>query len=203
MKIGIYGGTFDPIHYGHLLLAETARQQIGLDEVHFVPAGRPPHKYFWNLADASHRVRMLELATIANPYFHVDRFEIDSTETSYTIHTVEHFRERFPAAELFLLLGEDVLQDFIHWFKPREICRKVMPVVIGRMGVEQEDLEVLEAVMPASKVAKAKKHRVPMLPVGYSSSAIRELIAAGKSVRYQTPVCVIEYIEKHGLYRGE
>ncbi len=202
MKIGIYGGTFDPVHYGHLLLAESARQQVGLDEVVFVPAGRPPHKYFWNLADASHRVRMLELATAENPFFRVDRFEIDSVETSYTIHTVEYFQQRYPGAELFLLLGEDVLRDFIHWRQPQRICEKVTPVVIGRCGVEVEDLAFLEPVLSAGSVAAIEKCRVRMIPVGYSSSEIREMIAAGKSVMYQTPLSVVKYMREHGLYAG-
>ena len=109
-RIGIYGGTFDPIHFGHLLLAESARQQMHLDEVRFVPAGIPPHKRDWILAPDEDRVVMLELAIAGNPYFKLERYEIDKPTISYTVHTVEYLQEQNPDADLFLLLGEDMLR---------------------------------------------------------------------------------------------
>lgn len=199
-RIGIYGGTFDPVHFGHLLLAESARQRMKLDEVIFVPAGHPPHKDEWKLADARHRVKMLELAIRGNPFFRVDCYEVNSTEVSYTLHTVMHFEKQYPGAKLFLLLGEDMLRDFPKWYRPDTICRKATPLVIGRAGSEVKDLAFLRGIASARRMAEIEKSRVPMIPVGFSSSELREMVAAGESIRYQTPPAVMEYIQKKGLY---
>lgn len=200
-RIGIYGGTFDPIHYGHLLLAESARQQMNLDLVLFVPAGIPPHKRDWVLAPEEDRVAMLELAIAGNPAFQVERFEVDSSEVSYTVHTVEYVQNQYPDAQLFLLLGEDMLRAFPNWYQPRRICELAPPLVIGRAGREIEDLEFLSTVASPKRMKEIKKSRIHMIQVAYSSSEIRDCIAAGKSIRYQTPPEVIAYIETKKLYR--
>lgn len=200
-RIGIYGGTFDPIHYGHLLLAESARQQMNLDWVFFVPAGIPPHKRDWVLASGEDRVAMLELAIGGNRAFQVERFEVDSPKVSYTVHTVEYLQNRYPGAELFLLLGEDMLRLFPKWYQPQRICELAPPLVIGRAGREIEDLDFLSTVASPQRMEEIKKSRIHMIQVAYSSSEIRDCIAAGKSIRYQTPPEVIAYIEAKKLYR--
>ncbi|MDO4569631.1 MAG: nicotinate (nicotinamide) nucleotide adenylyltransferase [Planctomycetia bacterium] len=200
MRIGMYGGTFDPIHYGHLLLAESARQQMNLDKVIFVPAGIPPHKRDWTLAPEKDRIAMLELAIRGNAAFEIDRYEIDSPNVSYTVHTLEYLHERYPGAEFFLLLGEDMLRSFPHWREPQRICELAPPLVIGRAGREIEDLDFLSGVASPEKMEQIKRSRIHMIQVAYSSSEIRDCIAQGKSIRYQTPPEVIEYIQKNALY---
>ena len=200
-RIGIYGGTFDPIHFGHLLLAESARQQMHLDEVRFVPAGIPPHKRDWVLAPDEDRVAMLELAIAGNPYFKLERYEIDKPTISYTVHTVEYLQEQNPDADLFLLLGEDMLRLFPTWYQPERICEIAPPLVIGRAGRQIRDLSFLEPIASPRRMRQIRKSRIHMIQVAYSSSELRDCVAAGKSIRYQTPPEVIAYIEEHGLYR--
>ena len=200
-RIGIYGGTFDPIHYGHLLLAESARQQMRLDEVLFVPAGIPPHKRDWVLAPDEHRLAMLELAIAGNPTFRIERFEIDKPTVSYTVHTVEYIQRQNPNAELFLLLGEDMLRLFPNWYQPERICELAPPLVIGRAGRQIRDLSFLESIAYPRRMRQIRRSRIHMIQVAYSSSELRDCVAAGKSIRYQTPPEVIAYIQKYGLYR--
>ncbi|MDO4575987.1 MAG: nicotinate-nucleotide adenylyltransferase [Planctomycetia bacterium] len=202
-RIGIYGGTFDPIHYGHLLLAESARQQMDLDEVIFVPAGIPPHKRDWVLAPDKDRVHMLELAIRGNPHFRVERFEIDSPKVSYTVHTVEYLKEQNPDAQFFLLLGEDMLRNFPNWFQPERICELAPPLVIGRAGREIQDLDFLWTVASPERIEEIRRSRVHMIQVAFSSSEIRQCIAEGRSIRYQTPRDVIDYIYRKKLYHPE
>lgn len=200
MRIGIYGGTFDPIHYGHLLLAESARQQMRLDKVLFVPAGIPPHKRDWTLAPEADRIAMLEMAIRGNETFEIERFEIDSPEISYTVHTVEYLHGKYPGAEFFLLLGEDMLRSFTHWRQPERICELAPPLVIGRAGREIEDLNFLAKVASPERMEQIRRSRIHMIQVAYSSSELRDCVRDGLSIRYQTPREVIDYIREHGLY---
>ena len=201
MRIGIYGGTFDPIHYGHLLLAESARQQMRLDKVLFVPAGIPPHKRDWVLAPDEDRLVMLRFAISGNETFEIERFEIDSPNVSYTVTTVEYLHKKYPGAEFFLLLGEDMLRIFTKWRQPERICELAPPLVIGRAGREIEDLDFLSSVASPERMAQIRESRIHMIQVAYSSSELRECVRTGKSIRYQTPREVIDYIREKGLYR--
>ena len=139
MRLGIFGGTFDPVHYGHLLLAECCREQCKLDEVWFLPAAVPPHKQDLELSSAEDRINMLELAIAGQSAFGVCRYEIDRGGVNYTFETLAHFHEEDPCRELFFLLGADMLADLPHWRHPAQILELAVPVAVRRPGAGELD----------------------------------------------------------------
>jgi nicotinate-nucleotide adenylyltransferase len=201
MRLGLLGGSFDPVHYGHLLLAECCREQCRLDEVRLLPAAVPPHKQDRQLTPAEARIEMLELAVAGHPAFAVSRYETDCGGVSYTVDTLAHFRELEPNAELFFLLGADMLQDLPNWRQAARVCELATPVVVGRPGSGPVDFECLGKVATADQIDRIRRHQVQMPEIGLSSTEIRRRVAAGKSIRYQTPRAVEKYIETHGLYQ--
>ena len=203
MRLGLFGGSFDPVHYGHLLLAECCREACRLDQVHFLPAAHPPHKQERELTAAEHRVAMLELAIAGHPAFSVSRFEIDRGGVSYTVDTLRHYHTEYPGSELFLLLGADMLLDLPHWHEARQVCELAIPVVAGRPGPGAPNFACLGQIASPEQIAAFRGHQVSMPQVGASSSEIRRRIAAGLGIRYWTPRAVEVYIEEHGLYRGK
>lgn len=201
MRLGIFGGTFDPIHYGHLLLAECCREQCRLDAVWFLPAAVPPHKKNAALSPAEDRVKMLELAIAGQEAFAVCRYEIDRDGVNYTFETLEHFREEDPRRELFFLLGADMLLDLPHWREPARILQAAVPVAVGRPGAGELDFTALAPFASPDRIAEIRSHQVEMPEIGFSSTEIRRRVAAGVSIRYQTPRAVEKYIEIQGLYQ--
>ena len=198
ITIGLMGGTFDPIHYGHLILAEQALEQFGLEKVLFVVAGSPPHKTDQEVTDASHRYKMTCLAVEYNEGFEVSSIEMDRQGPSYTIDTVKQILDMYGAStRVHLLLGADEARDLMTWRDPYGIAELVTIVVANRPGLSV--MESLEA-LPAD-FAKAV---VPMTMPGVdiSSTDLRERVSAGRSVRYLVPDAVEEYISGNGLYRG-
>ncbi len=191
MRLGLFGGTFDPVHYGHLLLAECCHEQCKLNEVRFLPAAVPPHKQDWEPAPAEARIEMLELAIAGQPAFSVSRYETDRGGVNYTVDTLAHFRQECPEAELFLLLGADMLYDLPNWRQPERVCQLATPVVVDRPGTEQ---------LAAAGRLNFTYQQVEMPRIGISSTDIRRRVAAGLSIRYQTPRAVEKYIEMHRLY---
>ena len=200
-KIGILGGSFDPVHWGHLLLAETCREQCGLDAIWFLPASTPPHKLRQQLSSAAHRVAMLQLAIAGHTALRVSTVEIDRGGVSYTVQTLAELNERYPQDEFFFLMGADSLQDLPTWYQPQEICRLAIPVVVRRAGASEPDLDVLRAVTTPERLASMRAHQAQMPLIELSSTAIRQAVAAGRSIRYQTPRAVEKYIQAQGLYR--
>jgi len=201
MRLGLFGGSFDPVHYGHLLLAECCREQCGLDEVWFLPAATPPHKQTHALSPANQRIEMLELATGGHPSFRVSRMEIDRGGVSYTVDTLAALAAEDPARQLFFLLGADSLEDLPTWREPARICELAVPVVVGRPGVPPVDFGVLADFVPEARLTDFRRYRVEMPQTGLSSSDIRRRVADGLSIRYRTPRAVETYIQTHGLYR--
>ncbi|MEQ8790355.1 MAG: nicotinate-nucleotide adenylyltransferase [Pirellulaceae bacterium] len=201
MRLGIFGGSFDPVHFGHLLLAESCREQCRLDEVWFVPAAVPPHKQEDERTEAKHRVEMLELAIAGNPAFRVSTLELDRGGVSYTVSTLAAIGEQQPEAELFLLVGGDSLRDLATWREPERICRLATPAAVGRVGSPPADYSSLEPIVSAERLAHIRRHAVEMPLVDLSSTDIRRRIAAGRSIRYMTPRAVEMYISQHGLYQ--
>jgi nicotinate-nucleotide adenylyltransferase len=201
MKLGIFGGSFDPVHYGHLLLAESCREQLNLDKVFFVPAGLPPHKRGAKLTPAIHRLAMLELAIGGEPGFEICRFEIDRQETSYTVETLRWFRTQFQQAELFLLVGADMLNDLPNWREADEICRLAQPVGVRRGGSAPPSFERLTPLLPPERLEWLKNTHVDMPEVALSSSEIRRRVRQQQSIRFRVPKAVEQYILTHGLYR--
>jgi nicotinate-nucleotide adenylyltransferase len=200
MRIGIFGGSFDPVHYGHLLLAESCREQCRLDEVWFVPAAVPPHKRDENRTDAKHRVEMLELAIAGHPQFRVSTIEIDRGGVSYTVSTLAAIGRQRPEAELFLLLGGDSLRDLGTWRQPEQVCELATPVAVGRVGSPPSDYSSLEQIVSAERLEHIRRHAVEMPLLELSSTDIRRRVAAGRSIRYMTPRAVETYIAQHSLY---
>ena len=198
MRIGILGGTFDPIHLGHLLIAEESRISLGLDQLLFVPAGRPWLKEGQPLTEAFHRVCMVELAIASNHRFQVRRNEVDRPGLTYTVDTLEELRSELPAgAELYFILGMDAFESFHLWKEPDRILELCRLVVVSRPGYADEERDEL--------LARYREHgdRICLLPVhsvDFSATEIRRRAAQGISFRYQVPEAVEAYIMERGLY---
>ncbi len=202
MRLGIYGGSFDPVHFGHLLLAESCREECRLDEVWFMPAGTPPHKQSGRLASPKDRVAMLRLATAGHSAFRVDTREIDRGGVSFTVDTLEQLRNERPDDQLFLLLGADTLADFPNWRSPARIATLAVIVSVRRAGAIAVDPSRVAATIGPAAYERLLAHQVEMPQVDFSSRDLRARLAAGKSIRYRTPRPVERYLEEVGLYRS-
>jgi nicotinate-nucleotide adenylyltransferase len=203
MRLGILGGSFDPVHYGHLLLAESCREQCRLDAVWFVPAAVPPHKQDCTLSPAADRVEMLKLAIGGQEAFSVCTWEIDRGGVSYTVETLQSLQNEDPKRELFFLMGADSLADLPTWREPERICSLAIPAVVRRAGSPEPDDSVLAKLMSPERLTIARQHRVEMPTIDLSATEIRRRVSAGQSIRYRTPRAVEKYIETHGLYRTQ
>jgi nicotinate-nucleotide adenylyltransferase len=201
MRLGIFGGSFDPVHFGHLLLAECCREQCRLDAVWFLPAAVPPHKTDHTLTPAEQRIEMLELAVAGNPAFSVCRYETDRGGVNYTVDTLAHLREEDPARELFFLMGADMLLDLPHWRNAARVSELALPVVVRRPGCGEIDFECLQAIASPERIELIRRHQVEMPEIGISSTDLRHRIQSGDSIRYRVPRAIEMYIETHGLYR--
>ncbi len=201
MRLGVFGGSFDPVHYGHLLLAEMCREQCRLDEVWFVPAAMPPHKQHREITPAKLRVEMLQLAIGGTPGFLASTIEVERGGVSYTVDTLAEIQQQHPLAQLFLLMGADSLHDLPTWREPRRICELAIPIVVRRAGSPIPDLAVLKPLMTVERLEEANGNQVAMPIIDLSSSEMRRRVAAGQSIRFRTPRAVEKFIETQGLYR--
>ncbi len=196
-KIGIMGGTFDPIHFGHLVTAEAARDAFGLDEVIFVPSGRPPHKRNIIVSDAQHRIAMVNHAIISNPHFSLSTMETDREGYSYTIDTVNEFLRMFGTdTEIYFITGADAIKEILTWHRVDELMSKCHFIAATRPGFEFNQ----ELHLPESYSQRIMSIKVPALAI--SSSQIRTMVQEGKSIRYLLPDTVEAYIRKNNLYRA-
>ncbi len=205
MRLGIYGGTFDPVHYGHLLLAECCREQLALDQVWFLPAAVPPHKQHLELTAGAARIDMLRLAIGGQESFRVCPYEVDRGGVNYTVETLEHFRDEDPARELFFLMGADSLRDLSTWRWPERICELAVPVFVMRTlpdtaGKDTIDFSPLASLVSSERLEVIRRCHVEMPRMDLSSSDIRRRIGQGRSIRYQTPRAVERYIATQKLY---
>ncbi len=200
MRLGVFGGSFDPVHYGHLLLAEYSRESARLDRVLFMPAAVPPHKQQKELASDKQRIEMLKLAIAGHDAFEVSDLEISRGGVSYTVDTLSAVRARFPHAELFFLMGADSLEEFPTWRSPEQICELAIPMVVRRPGSAPPDVSALSAYLTADRLQQARDCRVDMPLIELSSTEIRRRVAAGCSICFQTPRAVEQYIKSAGLY---
>ncbi len=195
MRLAIFGGTFDPVHYGHLRLAEEAREAANLERVLFVPASVSPFRSSEPPSAAEARVQMVRLAVQHNPHFEVSEIEIRRGGVSYTVDTLRVIRQQYPEAELFLILGADALQGFMEWREPYLIAHECHLLVGVRPNYDlQHTLEQLPEPI------RQRVQQVPMTPMGISANDIRQRVRTGRSIRYLTPQDVIEYIQQHRLY---
>jgi nicotinate-nucleotide adenylyltransferase len=201
MRLGIFGGSFDPVHLGHLLLAETCREVCRLDQVWFLPTAISPHKQDNRAAGPKHRLTMLELALAGRPEMVVSSLEIDRGGVSYTVETLAEVRRQQPAAELLLLMGADSLRDLPTWYQADKICEMALPIVVRRPGSPDLDFEVLTPLVSPDRLAEARGSQVESPLIDISSSDIRRRVLAGQSIRYRVPRAVEKYIETNGLYK--
>jgi len=201
MRLGIFGGSFNPVHYGHLLLAESCREACALDEVWLIPAAVPPHKQGVELAPGKARLEMLELALAGNEQLRPSAIELERGGVSYTVETLARIAEEKPGASLFLLMGADSLEDLPTWREPERICTLATPVVVRRAGSPEPDFSALASLVSVERLAEIRRWQVEMPLVELSSTDLRQRVAAGQSLRYRTPRAVEKYIETHKLYR--
>jgi len=196
MKIGIFGGTFNPPHVGHLIVIESVRDQERFDTVLFVPSASPPNKQVnlqdGTLAPASDRLKMTQLAVQGNPAFEVTDIEIRRTGPSFTVDTVDALTALHPNASLSLIIGSDNLMEFHTWKSPRDILAKVELVVMNRPG-----FDLRQAHPEYGRLAKV----INVPQVGVSGTDIRRRVKLGRSIRYLVPIPVADYIHYSNLYR--
>jgi nicotinate-nucleotide adenylyltransferase len=211
MRIGLFGGSFNPIHFGHLRSAEEDREMMGLDLIYFVPAASPPHKPSIGLAPAEHRLQMVRLATKGNRYFMVSDVEVRRSGSSFTIDTVRHFRGTIRGrAELYLIMGGDQFAELDTWKEADELTSLCNLIVHTRMSEKQPGGELPLAILSRFGYVKGDNHYVhcsghtlhfastTFFPI--SASVIRRKLVAGESIRYLVPNDVADYIERHALY---
>lgn len=194
MRLGLFGGTFDPIHVGHLILAEQCREACALDKVWFVVANEPPHKRGLKRTAVHHRLEMARLGVAGHPGFAVSEIEAERTGPSYSVDTLAQIQAEQPGDELFFLIGGDSLVDLPTWREPERIASMASIVVVNRPGASAEIPDLGPDARPFEFVT------IP--PIGVSSSDLRSRLAEGRSVRYMVPSAVGAYIEAHGLYRS-
>jgi len=199
-RVGILGGSFDPIHIGHLLIAEYAREQLQLSEVRFIPAAISPLKQDKQPTDAKHRVEMIRLAIGGNAHFKLDERELRRLGPSYTVDTLAELKSETPDTELVFIMGADSLADLQAWREPKRICQLAFLAIAGRGGRPAPDLEQLRRYLPQDQVATAAEHILSLPQLEISSTDIRQRIRTGKSIRYQVPAAVEAYISAAKLY---
>ncbi len=193
-SIAIMGGTFDPIHYGHLVAAEAVRQELDIEKVIFIPSGRPPHKKNKQIANNEHRYLMTVLATANNPYFDVSRIEIDRPGMTYTIDTIRKIREHCSKdCKIYFITGADATAEILSWKEPDELFKMCKFVAVTRPGFVRDK--------KMSEYSENIKYlEVPALSI--SSTDIRNRVLANKTIKYLVPESVEQYIYKFGLYNG-
>jgi nicotinate-nucleotide adenylyltransferase len=196
MRVGIFGGTFDPVHLGHLILAEQCREQVRLDQVWFVPTGKPPHKTQRQLTPFAQRAEMLALALAGNPAFRVEEIEKDRPGPSYTADTLEVLHGHHPEHEFFLLLGGDALRDLPGWHEPGRIVTRAALVVMARTGAPVMQAESMQAKL--GQPVRLESVEAPLVDI--CSTDLRERVRQGRSIRYLLPRAVEAYVQDKGLY---
>lgn len=199
-RLGIMGGTFDPIHYGHLVTAEQAREALALDLVLFMPAGVPAFKQDKNVSSAEDRYAMTVLATAANPAFYASRFEIDRPGVTYTVDTLRMLRKFYPSnVHLYFITGADAVLDILSWHNAVEIAELATLIAATRPGydIHQAQMRIAQSGIKFD----VRYIEIPALAI--SSTNIRDRVFAGKSIRYLTSESVLGFIKKNGLYRNK
>jgi nicotinate-nucleotide adenylyltransferase len=195
-QIGILGGTFDPIHFGHLIIAEAAMDQLGLDRIEFLPANDPPHKPEGSVSPARHRAAMVQTAIDPVDYFQLNCIEMERAGPSYTVDSLEQLVRERPQDSFWFIIGGDSLRDLPSWRSPERILELASLAVIDRPGAIY-DLAGLEGLIPGLRQRFALVE-APLIDI--SATLLRRRFAAGGSIRFQTPDSVIAYMTANGLY---
>ncbi len=198
-RVAVFGGTFDPVHLGHLIVAEQCREQAGMDQVWFVPAARPPHKQERAVTPFAQRVEMLALAVAGNPAFHVSEIEKDRPGPSYTADTLAAISQDHAELDLSFILGSDSLPDLPLWRDPLRILELARLLVVARPGWPVGSLQDVMAGIGCRDV-RAQIVQVPLIDI--ASRDLRRRVARGRGIRYLVPRAVEVYIREKQLYRG-
>jgi nicotinate-nucleotide adenylyltransferase len=205
--VGILGGTFDPIHYGHLLIADQVREALQLDRILFVPAAMPPHKMDEQIAPAADRAAMVELAIAGNPRFSMCGIELGRPGPSYTVDTLAELADEAArqgvAREFFFILSVEALTWLKSWHEPARLLELARLAVVARPGAPIPVGRRLGAILPGGAASLDRVECVRTLLVAHSASDVRDRVAAGRSIRYLVPPAVEAYIRDHRLYRSQ
>jgi nicotinate-nucleotide adenylyltransferase len=206
-RVGILGGTFDPVHYGHLVIAQQVREALDLDRVLFVPAALPPHKLDEEVAPAADRAAMVELAIAGNSAFSMSRIELDRQGPSYTVDTLAEFvdeaaRQRV-ARDLYFILSVEALAGLARWHDPARMLQLARLAVVQRPGTPLPDTDQLVEILPGGAGSVNRVECVETVPLAHSSSDVRARAISGRSIRYLVPPAVEAYIRDHRLYRSD
>ena len=199
--IGLFGGSFNPIHNGHLIAARAVGDLLGLSRVVFIPSPNPPHKEGADLADAADRLEMVRLAIAGETGFDCSDIEIGRSGPSYTIVTVEAFRRIESGRPLFWIIGADSLGELHTWYRVGELADLCRIVTAARPGFDRPDLSALSRVLTADQVRRIEGDILATPRIDISATEIRRRVSAGQSVRYLVPDAVLEYVRRRGLYR--
>lgn len=200
-RIALFGGSFDPIHHGHLIAARAVRERLDLDQVIFLPSGTPPHKPDHPLAAPEHRLAMLKLAIAGEPGFEFSDYDLNRGGPSYTLETVTHFREILPdGVELFWIVGGDSLRALHTWYKPDQIASLCRIVTAARPGFEPGDLFELRSLLEPDHFKQVLADVLETPRIEISATDIRRRAAAGQSIRFLVPDTVADYIRQRNLY---
>lgn len=200
-KIGIMGGTFDPIHIGHLVLGEKAYEQLHLDKIWFMPSGNPPHKRNRaGRATDEQRVAMVQKAIAGNPHFDLSLVEMNDSGFTYTYHTLENLKKQDPDTDYYFIIGADSLYQFSTWMKPERICKACTIVVAVRDHVQFDELE--EQMLRMEKLYGGRFLRLDTMNIDISSQELRQWHKEGKSLRYYVPDAVNDYINENDIYKA-
>ena len=201
-RVGVLGGTFDPVHYGHLVIAEEVYATLQLTEIVFVPAGQPPHKTKVEITAAEHRLKMLELAIASNPHFTISRVDLDRPGPSYTVDTLQLLRKQWGEhTAIYFIIGGDSLEDLLSWHDSSGILEQLTHLVaVGRPGYSGSEAfyDSLEARLPGIK-QRLLVVDAPQFDI--SATDLRQRVAEGRPIKYQTPDSVESYIVQYSLYR--
>ncbi len=200
----LYGGTFDPIHHGHLIVARAAAEQLRLETVILIPSARPPHNETPPVTPASHRMAMTRLAIRGESLFEVSDCEMNRQGPSYTLETVREFQKRFgPVVPLYWLIGADTLSDLPNWYKISLLAEECTLVTAARPGFDRIDWNPLQSVLSPAQIQRMQTHILDTPRIDISATEIRNRVVKGASIQYLVPPAVKTYIEEYSLYRPD
>ncbi|MGM0395471.1 MAG: nicotinate-nucleotide adenylyltransferase [Bacillota bacterium] len=201
MAIGLIGGTFNPIHIGHLLIGEYIREEWKLKKIIYIPSGNPPHKTDTKVIDAAHRMRLVELAIENNPHFQLSNVEIKRNGYSFTIDTIRQLSVEYPYEKLYFIIGADTLFELETWKQFKEVAKEIEFIMYGRGSYDNDEINKKINNLNTSYGFRINRSEGPEVEI--SSTEIRDRIKRGLSVRYMIPDNLIEEIDRESLYKGE
>lgn len=202
-RIGLYGGSFDPIHFGHLISARSIAEQLDLERIVLIPSARPPHKQGVAMTSAEHRLAMATLAVEGDPLFEISDVELRRDGPSYTYDTVGEFRRVYgDGATLIWIIGGDTLPELPSWYRVAELVQRVRIVTATRPGWTPPDPGVLTPSVGEAAAAMLLRDSLTTPEIDISATEVRRRVREGRSIRYLVPESARSYIERHGLYRG-